>query len=320
MNGAPEKERIRTLIKMLLPLAATLVVVVTALLIAKYSAGGGQEPAGAAANTQYSGGAATGQQATTAAAPGQLAAPEIRVSAGFFPLSFPSQLPDPPRKLKVPILMFHHIGDPPPGADRLRRELTVPASDLDAMLGYLKQAGFTPVTETQLFQALYGSQPLPAKPVMLTFDDGYSDVYEVARPILEKYGDPATFYIITDKVGTPEYMGWEQIEELGREGMDIGSHTLDHLDLTTLSAASLDNELKGSSQALSQRLGHPIYWFCYPSGKVNAVVERALGQSGYLLATTTWNGVHQSSDAPFELTRLRMRPETGLAGLKELLQ
>ncbi len=132
----------------------------------------------------------------------------------FVPLAFPASLPSPAQVVKLPILMFHHTGEPPAGADELRQGLTVSTADLEAQMAYLKQAGYQPVSETQLFKALYGGAPLPPNPVMLTFDDGYVDNYQVVVPILEKYDFPATFYIVTDLVGTPEYMSWDQIVEL----------------------------------------------------------------------------------------------------------
>ena len=139
---------------------------------------------------------------------------------------------------------------------------------------------------------------------MLTFDDGYVDNYEVAAPILEKYGFPATFYIITDKVGTPEYMTWDQVTDLDRQGMDIGSHTATHPDLTTLSAANLRRELSGSADTLKAQLGHPVYWLCYPAGKYDDDVLDYAREAGYLLATTTDPGEQQSSDEPFVLYAL----------------
>jgi peptidoglycan/xylan/chitin deacetylase (PgdA/CDA1 family) len=238
----------------------------------------------------------------------------------FTELSYPSVPPDPARVLKVPTLMFHHVGEPPEGADDIRLGLTVSGSDLDAMMSYLKQAGYHPITQEQLFKALFYGETLPEQPVMLTFDDGYDDNYLVARPILQKYGFTATFYIISDKVGTPEYMGWPQVVELDRQGMDIGSHTLDHMDLTELSEAGLKHELKDSADALAAQLGHPVYWLCYPAGKYDDNVLRVARESGYLLASTTEPGENQSSDAPLELLRYRVRSDTGLEGFKEMVR
>lgn len=245
-------------------------------------------------------------------------APENKTK--FEPLAFPASPPSPARVVKLPILMFHHTGEPPAGADELRLGLTVATADLEAQMSYLKQAGYQPVTEARLFKALYQGEPLPPQPVMLTFDDGYLDNYQVVAPILEKYGFPATFYIVTDKVGTPEYMSWDQIVELDRKGMDIGSHTATHSDLVTVDAAGLQTEVSGSAESLKAHLGHPVYWFCYPAGKYDADVIGSVRGAGYLLATSTDPGEQQSSDDPFVLLRYRVRSDTGLEGFKEMVR
>lgn len=245
------------------------------------------------------------------------AAPE---KPAFTILSFPAQAPNPPVVVKLPTLMFHHVGPTPAGADEIRTGLTVSTADFEAMMSYLKQAGFHPVSQTQLFRALFAGAPLPAQPVLLTFDDGYDDNAAVAAPILEKYGFTGTFYVVTDKIGTTEYMTWEQVAGLENQGMEVGSHTSTHLDLTTLSAADLKHELADSAGVIKSHLDHPVYWLCYPAGKYDADVTRYAREAGYLLAVTIESGEQQSSDAPFALSRYRVRSDTGLEGFKELVR
>lgn len=246
------------------------------------------------------------------------AAPPAPAVPKFRELAFPAAAA--PVALKVPILMYHHVGDPPAGADKLRQGLTVSGADFTAQMDYLRQGGYQPVSMRQLFEALYYGVPLPAKPVLLTLDDGYLDNYTVAAPILEQYGFTATFYIISGMVGQPEYMSWEQVLDLERRGMEIGSHTVSHPDLSTLAAADLAAEVGNSAATLEGYLGHPVYWFCYPAGRFNVGVIEALKSAGYLLATTTAPGETQSSDAPFELPRYRVQPDTGVGGLAELVR
>lgn len=247
-------------------------------------------------------------------------ADENNNKVSFEPLSFPVQTPSPAREVRLPILMFHHVGDPPAGADEIRRGLTVSASDFEAMMSFLKQADYSPVSEKQLFKALFSGEALPPNPVMLTLDDGYLDNYSVAAPILEKYGFPATFYVISEKVGTAEYMNWDQVAGLDSKGMDVGSHTSTHADLTTLSGTELNHELKDSAAALEAHLGHPVYWLCYPAGKYDTDVMLYAKESGYLLATTTKAGETQSSSTPCELLRYRVRSDTGVEAFKELVK
>ena len=239
-------------------------------------------------------------------------------SSAYERLSFPPP-PVTERVIGVPILMYHHVGETPPDADRLRRNLTVSTADFEAQISYLQQAGYSPVSGAQLFKALYYNKPLPPKPVLLTFDDGYLDNYTVAAPILHKFGFTGTFYLVTGQVGSGEYMSWEQVAGLARLGMDIGSHTVSHPDLTTLSPEDLSRELKESAAAIRSRLGHPVYWFCYPTGRYDDDVKAAAREAGYLLAVTTDWGESQSSADPLGLKRYRIRSDTGLEGFKQLL-
>lgn len=259
-----------------------------------------------------------GQPPATGAVVHQEASAE-QAAPVFGELSFPAGNTT-PVAVKVPVLMYHHVGDPPAGADELRRGLTVGGADFAAQMDYLKQAGYQPVSMRQLFEALYYGGQLPEKPVLLTLDDGYLDNYTVAAPILGEHGFTATFYIITGMVGQPEYMNWEQVVELERRGMEIGSHTVSHPDLSSLAAANLATEVGGSAAALAGALGHPVYWFCYPAGRYDDGVIEELRQAGYLLATTTEPGETHQSDAPFMLPRYRVRPDTGVEGVAELVR
>jgi len=238
----------------------------------------------------------------------------------YEPLAYPAVLPNPSQVVKLPIMMFHHIGDPPAGADEIRIGLTLPAAEFDAQMSYLKQAGYQPVTQTQLFKSIFEGVPLPPKPVLLTFDDGYADNYQLAVPILQKYGFTATFNIITGMVGNPDYMTWDQVVELDRQGLEIGSHTASHPDLTLLSAADLNLELTGSAESLKSHLGHPVYWLCYPAGKYDEDVLKYARAAGYLLAVTTKPGENQSSDEPLALLRYRVRSDTTVEEFQELVR
>lgn len=238
----------------------------------------------------------------------------------FQPLAFPASMPSPARIVKVPILMYHHIGSLPPRADLIRRGLTVSAANFSRQMSYLKESGFHPVSQAALFEALFENEPLPDKPVVISFDDGYRDNFTQALPILESCNFTATFNIITAKVGIKGFMSWNQILELQFTGMDIGSHTVDHQDLSILSGPGVRHELIDSEQTLASHLGHPVYWLCYPSGAYNARVIAVAREAGYLLATTTHPGAYQSSAKPFELNRLRVRNDTTLTEFEQLLR
>ncbi len=235
-------------------------------------------------------------------------------------LDFSLASPGPARVFDIPVLMYHHVGEPPSDADDLRCALTVSGSNFKAQMDYLKSSGYNPITQAQLFNALYNGGQLPAKPVMLTFDDGYEDNYYDAAPILIEHGFPATFYILTSKVDILGYMTWQQLIELDSKGMDIGSHAVTHRDLTAMPADEARVEISQSAADISSKLGHQPYWFCYPSGKFNPETIKLVFQSGYLLAASTETGELQSSDTPYQLKRYRVDADTSLEEFQYLVQ
>ncbi|MHB0914751.1 MAG: polysaccharide deacetylase family protein [Thermoleophilia bacterium] len=235
------------------------------------------------------------------------------------PLAFPGA-PAPAVEARLPILMYHHIKDPAAEDSQLTRGLSVSPAAFETQMIHLQQQGFQTVSMEQLFAAMYLGEPLPAKPVLLTFDDGYADNYTLAAPILEKYGFSGTFFIITGMAGIEGYMTWDQVLDLEGRGMEIGSHTVAHPDLTVLGGADLERELAGSAATLNEKLGHPVYWLCYPSGEFNLGVMEHAWAAGYLAAVTTMPGNIVSSSHSMTLTRGRVGPGTTLEQFARLVE
>lgn len=209
------------------------------------------------------------------------------------------------RELRVPILMYHHIGDVPEGADAIRRGLTVSTADFAAQMGWLKSQGYQSVSLRDLYLALTYGDPLPPKPVVLTFDDGYRDNYTQALPVLESQGYSGTFFIVAGMIGG-EYMDWSQIRDAERRGIEIGAHSLSHADLSEVRAERLDQELQETRRIIDREVASPAYFLCYPAGKYDATTIERARAAGYLMAVTTQPGAIQRSDRLFELTRLRV--------------
>ncbi len=248
---------------------------------------------------------------------GEPSSSPLLAAAGFQRLAYPATIPA--RQLRVTILMYHHVGTQPPGADAVRRDLTVDPATFAKQMDYLARAGFTPITQARLFRALLYGEPLPDKPVLLTFDDGYEDCYQQAVPVLLQHGFPATFYVLAGKVGSPGYMNWSQVLDLDSRGMDIGSHGVSHRDLTVIGPDAAREELQGSQAALTLRLGHPVYWFCYPSGKYDPGILAMTGQRGYLLAVTTTPGKVLDSRLSLALPRCRIHADTDMDDFVDIL-
>ncbi len=234
-------------------------------------------------------------------------------------LRLPAVLPS--RTRTVPILMYHRIDVLEPSLPPITHRLTVDPADFAAQMRWLKRNGFHPVTQLQLFDALERGTRLPSKPVMITFDDGYRDVYRNASAVLQRLHMPATAYVITERVGRggPSFLTWRQLSILERRGITIGSHTVSHADLTTLDDAHALAELRDSRAALERHLGHHVQWFAYPYGSENERVMALVRRARYVLAVTTKAGSTQSAAAPLELRRYEIRDTTGVSGLASLM-
>lgn len=226
--------------------------------------------------------------------------------------------------VNVPILMYHHISDGPTYT-ALDKSLTVTSKLFNQQLDHLKRQGYHTITFNQMFAALYYNGPLPTKPIILTFDDGYDDGYSVAYPALVQHGFSGMFYIITGKVGWQGQMTWHQLGLMLTNGMQMGSHTVHHVDMGqvyTNSPEQAQQELQISRATMQQRLGIVIQQFCYPSGEpfrhgslyLQQAIVNLLANDGYIGATTDpgMTGVQQSSQSPFVLLRLRIDGRDGL--------
>jgi hypothetical protein len=149
------------------------------------------------------------------------------------------------------------------------RTWVVPPASFSQQLDYLAMHHYHTITFNQLFDALYYGGPLPSKPIILTFDDGDDDHYQYVYPILLAHHFSGMFYIITGQVGWYGRMTWSQIREMLSHGMQIGSHTVHHVDLSRLlyiSEEAVQQELQHSQLTLEKELGSNIQQFCYPYG------------------------------------------------------
>ena len=121
--------------------------------------------------------------------------------------------------LLIPIIVYHRIGYAPANATSVYKSLTIEPEWFDKHLQYLQDHGFETIQYQDLVANLDYSAPLPAKPVMINFDDGYKDTYEAAYPILQKHGMKGTLFVITKSVGGRPYVTWDQIKEMQKSGL-----------------------------------------------------------------------------------------------------
>ena len=209
----------------------------------------------------------------------------------------------------VPILMYHVIDTPRP--DTPLPELWVAPSDFSAQVHALAARGYHGVTLQQVWDAWHRGGLLPAKPIVFSFDDGYTGQYTHALPALRAVGWPG---VLNLELRNLRDLHPERVKAMIAAGWEIDSHTISHADLTTLGPAALRVELEQSRARLRHELGVPANFFCYPAGAYDPTVVAAVKRAGYLAATTTDSGFARPQDT-YVLARVRVNGSDGPDGL-----
>lgn len=211
------------------------------------------------------------------------------------------------RQIRVPILLYHYIGNNPKPEDTARDSLSVSPNDFDEQLGYLQKNSYTPITLDTMIAGLYGQVNLPPNPVIITFDDGYIDLYLNAYPILQKYHFSAVAFIPTGLIGTSYYANWNQILEMHRSGLiSFQAHSVTHANLASLSAGELKYELFESKKALESKLGVPVNFIAYPYGISSPQVLTSAREAGYIGGVGTWYSNIVSEGVLLNMPRIRV--------------
>lgn len=189
----------------------------------------------------------------------------------------------------VPTLMYHRIADIPGDRNALSPD------KFKEQLDYLKENNFTTVTAQMVYDYYHGGTPLPPKPVLLTFDDGYADNLTAALPLLTERNMTATVFPISDWVGKENRwedfhkaitttMDWNELKRWQIAGLEIASHTVSHPFLSRCQNTALTEELCASKRCLEEKLGTPIHFLCYPYGDFAEATVQAAQNAGYLAA------------------------------------
>ena len=180
----------------------------------------------------------------------------------------------------VPVLNYHKI-------ENKHHSLSVPIADFEQHMAWLSERGYHTITPDELYAFITEGKALPDNPVMITFDDGYSDNYLNAYPIMKKYGFTGTIFVVTSFLGKYNgYMTWEQAKELSDNGFSIESHTISHKSLTELTDDQLREELRESRQVLADKLGKSADYLAYPTGTYNLHIAQMVKEAGYKAAFT----------------------------------
>ncbi len=217
--------------------------------------------------------------------------------------------------------MYHYISVPPEDADEYRTNLSVSPDNFRVQMQYLANNGHTPIDFYTLSRAITHYEPLPAKPLILTFDDGYSDNYTNAYPILQEFGFVATFFIPTEFIdnGRSNHMTWTMIEEMAAAGQRFEPHSRTHSDLRERENDTLIGAILGPQETLAAHIGYTPRYFSYPSGRYDDNVLAMLQHLDFWGAVTTTAGHEPSFENRFIWPRLRIRNNTPLPEFIELV-
>jgi peptidoglycan/xylan/chitin deacetylase (PgdA/CDA1 family) len=221
------------------------------------------------------------------------------------------------RRMPIPILMYHVVSRPQPGIPN--PELWVPEARFAQHMDALRRAGYSAVTLKQAFAGWRVGARLPRRPVVVSFDDGYLSQYTHARGVLRALRWPGVLNLAMNHLG-PGGLTSRQVRSLIADGWELDSHTISHLDLTTLGPDALRHEVSDSRRDLQRRFGVPADFFCYPAGRFDAAVVAAVRAAGYQGAVTTVEGYASSGQAAYELPRVRVNGSDTAATLLARLE
>ncbi|MEU5001436.1 polysaccharide deacetylase family protein [Streptomyces sp. NPDC021622] len=226
----------------------------------------------------------------------------------------------------VPILMYHSIAHEPTEATR---ELSVSPGAFAEQLELLGERGFTPLSTAGL-AAIWRTpgRTLPARPVLITFDDGYEGVHRHALPVLAKHGFASTLFVSTGWLrgaydtggGLDLMLDWDQVRELAAAGTEIGGHSHTHPELDQLDDEDLWFELLRCKDIIADELGTRPLSFAYPYGYSSRRVRRTVRGAGFAQSLAVNNGLARRTQGPYALKRVTVRRSTGIEEFERLVE
>ncbi len=206
----------------------------------------------------------------------------------------------------IPILMYHYVEYVQDKGDKMRISLNTPPEVLEEEIKALIKAGYNFITPSELADILDNIKQPPAKPIILSFDDGYRDFYTYAFPILKKYNAKAVAYIISGFLDDKNYMTKPQIQDIYKSGLvEIGVHTVDHIALQGAAGATAKKEIEKSKLDLEEQIGIPITTFAYPYGSFDLNALNIVRSAGYRTALSTLPGSEVSDQERYFVNRIR---------------
>lgn len=216
--------------------------------------------------------------------------------------------------LYAPILLYHHVGAPRAG------RFSVTPAQFAEQLRWLRDQGYHSVSIDDIAAALQGGPPLPAKPIAITFDDGWRNQYDTALPLLTEFGFKATFFVVSGWVGRGKsLMTWNEVRELRARGHWIGSHSVTHGPAAKQADRVVAYEVIQSRLAISREMGGPPTVYAYPMGSLDGRAEALTRAAGYAAAVAVPANPRQRASQMYRLNRIEVRGAYALGNLASWL-
>ncbi|MET7883867.1 polysaccharide deacetylase family protein [Streptomyces avermitilis] len=225
----------------------------------------------------------------------------------------------------VPILMYHSIATAPNDATRALSVAPEAFAEQMALLGDLK---ITPVSTAQLAESWRSGGPLPERPVLITFDDGYEGVHRHALPVLAEHGFASTLFVSTGWLrgaydtggGLDSMLDWDQVRELADAQAEIGGHSHTHPQLDEIDDDALWWELLRCKEIIADELGTRPVSFAYPYGYSSRRVREAVREAGFGQSLAVGNALARRRQGPYALRRVTVRRSTGVEEFTRLVE
>lgn len=213
----------------------------------------------------------------------------------------------------VPVLYYHSV------SENSINDVTITPEKLKEQLNYINDNNYVTITMRELYSHIENNTPIPQKSIIITFDDGYMNNYTEAFPILKDLNMTATIFCVGNSLDGSYYLSEDAIKEMSDYGIDIESHTVNHLHLDTLSYDQQLSEIRNSKNILEKITGKEVLALAYPFGDYNNDTIKATKEAGYKMAFTTKLGLSDRTDNIYELNRIYISSSYDMSTFKDLL-
>ena len=217
----------------------------------------------------------------------------------------------------IPVLYYHSVL--PDSEVTTRNEVTISPENLKTQLQLVKDLGYTTLTMSELNDYIINNKEIPKKSILITFDDGYADNYVHAFPILKELDMKATIFVISSGIDGGYYMSSDQLKDMVNYGIDIESHTVNHVHLDTLPYEEQLKELKDSKATIEKVTNKEVLSIAFPFGDYNENTLKAVTEAGYSIAFTTNRGLANRTDNKIALDRIYVSSEYSIDTFKDRL-